>query len=142
MTAKEYLAQAYRLDQRINSKLMQIDQLRSLTRKVTASYDQEAVSHPRNVSSLQDTIIRLIEAEDELNRQIDKLVDLKMEIASVIDQVRNERYRLILEKRHLCFMGWDEIARDMNCSRRWVLCEHDRALEVVDRLVQKLEAAE
>ena len=60
MTAKEYLAQAYRLDQRINSKLMQIDQLRSLTRKVTASYDQEAVSHTRNVSSLQDTIIRLI----------------------------------------------------------------------------------
>ena len=140
MTAKEYLAQAYRLDQRINSKLMQIDQLRSLTRKVTASYDREAVSHTRNVSSLQDTIIRLIEAEDELNRQIDKLVDLKMEIASVIDQVRNERYRLILEKRHLCFMGWDQIAQDMNCSRRWVLCEHDRALEVIDRLVQKTEA--
>lgn len=28
MTAKEYLGQAYRLDQRINSKLQQVDSLR------------------------------------------------------------------------------------------------------------------
>ena len=39
MTAKEYLGQAYRLDQRINSKLQQVDSLRSLTQKITASYD-------------------------------------------------------------------------------------------------------
>ena len=39
MTATEYLGQAYRLDQRINSKLQQVESLRSLTRKVTASYD-------------------------------------------------------------------------------------------------------
>ena len=81
MTAKEYLGQAYRLDQRINSKLQQVDSLRSLTQKITASYDGEVVSHTRNVTSLQDTIIRLMEAEEELNRQIDELVDLKMDIA-------------------------------------------------------------
>ena len=80
MTAKEYLGQAYRLDQRINSKLQQVDSLRSLTQKITASYDGEVVSHTRNVTSLQDTIIRLMEAEEELNRQIDELVDLKMDM--------------------------------------------------------------
>ena len=48
MTAKEYLGQAYRLDQRINSKLQQVESLRSLTRKVTASYDGETVFHTRN----------------------------------------------------------------------------------------------
>lgn len=137
MTAKEYLGQAYRLDQRINSKLHQIESLRSLSQKVTASYDGEVVSHIRNVTSLQDTIIRLMEAEEELNRQIDELVDLKMEIAKVIDRIRNESYRLILEMRYLCFMPWDVIAGNMNYSRRWVLNKHDRAVEVVDAILKE-----
>ncbi|MFR3410252.1 MAG: DUF1492 domain-containing protein [Christensenellales bacterium] len=142
MTAKEYLGQAYRLDQRINSKLQQVDSLRSLTQKITASYDGEVVSHTRNVTSLQDTIIRLMEAEEELNRQIDELVDLKMDIARLIDQVHNESFRLILEKRYLCFLQWDQIAAEMHYSRRWVLNKHDRAVEVVDKLMTEREAQE
>jgi len=141
MTAKEFLGQAYRLDQRINSKLQQIDSLRSLTQKVTQSYDGEVVSHTRNVSSLEDVIIRLMEAEDELNKQIDILVDTKIEIGKLIDLVHNETYRLILEKRYLCFMPWDQIAADMHYSRRWVLNKHERALEVADRLLQDKEAS-
>ena len=141
MNAKEFLGQAYRLDQRINSKLQQIDSLRSLTQKVTQSYDGEVVSRTRNVSSLEDVIIRLMEAEDELNKQIDILVDTKIEIGKLIDLVHNETYRLILEKRYLCFMHWDQIAADMHYSRRWVLNKHERALEVADRLLHEKETS-
>ena len=124
MTAKEYLGQAYRLDQRITSKLQQIDSLRSLTRKVTASYDGEVVSRTRNVHSLEDAIIRLMEAEEEINRQVDELIHLKIDIGETINKVRNESYRLILEKRYLCFLPWDQIASEMHYSRRWVLNKH------------------
>ena len=137
MMAKEYLGQAYRLDQRINSKLQQVESLRSLAQKVTASYSSEPVSHTRNVTSLQDTILRLMEAEEQVNQQIDELVSLKMNIASLIDQVRNESYRLILEKRYLCFLPWDEIATDMHYSSRWVRNVHERALEVVGKLLNE-----
>ena len=139
MTAKEYLGQAYRLDQRINSKLQQVESLRSLTRKVTASYDGETVFHTRNVTSLEDTIFRLMEAEEELNRQIDELVVLKMDISRTINRVRNESLRLILEKRYLCFLQWDQIAAEMHYSRRWVLKRHARAVEVVDKLMTERE---
>ena len=139
MTATEYLGQAYRLDQRINSKLQQVESLRSLTRKVTASYDGETVFHTRNVTSLEDTIFRLMEAEEELNRQIDELVVLKMDISRMINRVRNESLRLILEKRYLCFLQWDQIAAEMHYSRRWVLKRHARAVEVVDKLMAECE---
>lgn len=141
MTAKEYLGQAYRLDQRINSKLQQVESLRSLTRKVTASYDGETVFHTRNVTSLEDTIFRLMEAEEELNRQIDELVVLKMDISRMINRVRNESLRLILEKRYLCFLQWDQIAAEMHYSRRWVLKRHARAVEVVDKLMAEREGS-
>lgn len=139
MTAKEYLGQAYRLDQRITSKLQQIDSLRSLTRKVTASYDGEVVSRTRNVHSLEDAIIRLMEAEEEINRQVDELIHLKIDIGETINKVRNESYRLILEKRYLCFLPWDQIASEMHYSRRLVLNKHERSLEVVDRLLAEKE---
>lgn len=139
MTAKEFLGQAYRLDQRINSKLQQIDSLRGLTQKVTLSYDNEVVSRTRNVSSLEDAIIRLMEAEEELNRQIDQLVDTKIEIGKLIEMVHNESYRLLLEKRYLCFLSWDQIAAEMHYSRRWVLNKHERALEVADKLLREKE---
>ena len=142
MTATEYLGQAYRLDQRINSKLQQVESLRSLTRKVTASYDGETVFHTRNVTSLEDTIFRLMEAEEELNRQIDELVVLKMDISRMINRVRNESLRLILEKRYLCFLQWDQIAAEMHYSRRWVLKRHARAVEVVDKLIAESEGQE
>ena len=137
MNAKDYLGQAYRLDQRINSKLQQISSLRSLTQKVTASFDGEVVSHTRNVNSLEDAIIHLMEAEEELNQEIDRLVDLKAEIASVISQVRNESYKLILEKRYLCFQTWAQIGADLHYTRRWLLTKHDRAVDVVEKLISE-----
>ena len=140
MNAKEYLSQAYRLDQRINSKLHQIESLRALTQKVTASYDGETVSHTRNVTSLQDAIVHLMDAEDDLNRQIDELVDLKMEISKTISRVRNENYRLILEMRYLCFNSWDEIATTLHYTNRWLRKMHDRALDVVDAILREVSA--
>ena len=137
MTAREYLGQAYRLDQRINSKLQQIEQLRSLAQKVSVSYGGDTVSHTRTVTSMEDTIIRLMEAEKGIKLQIDELVDLKLRISNLIDQVRNESYRVILEKRYLCFLSWDQIASDMSYSKRWVEIMHSRALEVVERLLQR-----
>ena len=132
MTAKEYLGQAYRLDQEISNKLEQILVLRSLTQKVTVAYDSEPVSRTRNVTSLQDSIVRLMEAEEGLNRQIDRLVDLKIEIADCIAEVSNQSYRTLLEKRYLCFQSWERIAADMRCTVRWAQILHDRALNAVD----------
>jgi len=134
MTAKEYLGQAYCLDQEINNKLEQILVLRSLTQRVTVAYDSEPVSRTRSVTSLQDSIVRLMEAEDGLNRQIDRLVDLKMEIANCIADVSNPSYRTLLEKRYLCFQSWERIAADMKCTVRWAHILHERALNEVDRL--------
>jgi hypothetical protein len=44
MTAKEYLGQAYRLDQRINSKLRYLESLKSLAMQVTTNFTQVKVS--------------------------------------------------------------------------------------------------
>lgn len=134
MTSKEFLSQAYLIDQQINSKLERLEQLRGFSTSVTASYGQEQVDHTCNTHAMQDTIVRILQEEEEINRYIDRLFDLKMEISRVIDQVRKPEYHLVLEQRYLCFRSWKTIADKYNFSLRWVHTLHDRALKVVDKI--------
>ena len=91
MTAKEYLGQAYRLDQRINSKLEQVLSLRDLTTKATATMSDMPGGGSRNVYKMQDIIGKIIDLENEINADIDQLVDLKREMVAAIKAVENPK---------------------------------------------------
>ena len=136
MNAKEYLGQAYRLDQHINDRLMQLSQLRALTQRITTAYDGEVVSRTRNVHALEDSVIRLMEAEESINEEIDRFVDIKMDLSKTIAMVRNENYRLILEKRYLCFLSWEKIAVEMHYSIQHIYRMHDTALSCVAAIMR------
>ena len=131
MTAKEYLGQAYRLDQRIKSKLEQVLSLRGLTTKATATMSDMPGGGSRNVYKMQDIIAKIVDLEDDINRDIDALVDLKREMVSVIKAVENPEYQTLLELRYLCFKTWEQIAVDMNYSIEYTFRLHKKALEVV-----------
>ena len=137
MTAKEYLSRAYRIDQRINAKLMRISELRALAQKCTVAYGGERVSRTRNVASLEDSVMKIMEAEKELDVQIDLLVDTKKEIESVIEQVPDADCRLLLEMRYLAMESWTEIACQMNTYRMRVYRLHDKSLELVAEVLQQ-----
>ena len=131
MTAKEYLGQAYRLDQRINSKLEQILSLRELTTKATATMSDMPGGGSRNVYKMQDIIGKIVDLENEINADIDHLVDLKREMVAVIMAVENPEYQTLLELRYLCFKTWEQIAVDMKYSTRNVYMLHDAAISAI-----------
>ena len=80
MNAKEYLSQAYRIDQRINSKLEQVMSLRALLGKATGTLTGAPKAATPNPHSMEDTICKMVDMEHEINADIDTLVDLKTEI--------------------------------------------------------------
>ena len=128
MTAKEYLGQAYRLDQRINSKLEQVLSLRELTTKATATMSDMPGGGSRNVYKMQDIIGKIVDLENEINADIDRLVDLKREMVAVIKAVENPEYQTLLELRYLCFKTWEQIAVYMGYESRYLHKLHQRAL--------------
>ena len=142
MTAKEYLNQAKTLDQRINVKLDRVSRLRAMTQKITASLDGEQVSRTRNVTSLEDAIIRLMEDEESLNAAIDRLVDLKREVSGVLKQIDDTDCQLLLELRYLCYRSWEEIAEVMHMHIRTVYKVHGRALLKVEAILQNADFKE
>ena len=67
-------------------------------------------------SRLEDTVVKIVDLQEEINRDIDSLVDLKRDIVRTRKSVQNPEYQIILELRYLCFKTWEEIAVQMNCS--------------------------
>lgn len=116
MTAKEYLSQAYRLDKRIDSKIEQLKSLNLLATKCTTTLSDMPKSQRVGNSRLEDTVVKIVALQEEINRDIDSLVDLKRDIVRTIKSVQNPEYQIILELRYLCFKNWEEIAVQMNCS--------------------------
>lgn len=129
MTARDYLSQARVLDQAINARLERIARLRALVNGRAARTD----GMPRGGTGIDwtDTIVKIDEMERALDKDIDRLIDLKREIAEVIAAVPDMRYRTLLEYRYLCGWSWRRIARTMNYSEDWTRHAHGRALQMV-----------
>ena len=131
MTAKEYLSQARFLDDRINSKIQQISSLNELATKFTATISDMPHSPNSGGSTMADAVCKIVDLQEEINKDIDRLVDLKREIMGVIKAVPNVEYQTILEKRYLCFISWEQIAVDMNYSMQHIHRMHSSALKEI-----------
>lgn len=135
MKAKEYLGKAYRLDQRINSKLDQVASLNELATKATSTLSDMPKNPNKAISTMENTICKIIDLQDEINKDIDRLVDLKIQIVTTIKNIENKEYQTLLEKRYLCFDTWEQIAVDMNYSIRWVHNIHGKALKELAKII-------
>ncbi len=137
MTAKEYLSQAYRLDNRIDSKFEQLSALKDTAAKAVAVMSDTSVSHTRNVRSQQDTLCKIVDMERELDRDIDALVDLKRDITQLIKAVGNPQYQLILEMRYLTYKSWQEIVEILELDDRYVYKLHGLAIKEFEKVFQQ-----
>lgn len=131
MRAKEYLGQAYRLDQRINSKLEQIASLDELAMKCNLTLTGMPHNPDRGTSNMAEAVNKIIDLQTEINYDIQKLVDLKREMVRVIKAVDNTEYQTLLELRYLCFKTWEQIAVDLGYNVRHVYRMHDEAVESI-----------
>ena len=132
MSAIEFLSQAYFIDLRINSKLEQLESLKSLATKATTTLRGELVSGSRDVHKREEIICKIVDLQNEINADIDNLVDLKRELRETIESIPVVDYRTVLELRYLNFRKWEEIAVSMGYRLRNVHYIHDRAIAYLD----------
>ena len=131
MTEKEYLLQARYLDERIHSKLQQIESLNDLATSCSAVIGDMPRNPNHGGSKMADAVIKIVSLQEEINQDINVLVELKHEIMGVIKAVPNVEYQTLLEKRYLCFITWEQIAVDMNYSMQHIHRMHSAALKEI-----------
>ena len=67
--------------------------------------------------------------EDRINQEIDRLVDLKVEIGEAINKLEKPAERLLLKYRYLDGMEWIDISQRLAVSYRTVHRIHASALK-------------
>lgn len=141
MKAKEFLNQAHLLDQRIKSKSEQIQSLNELATKCTATLTGMPRNPNHGGSTMADAVCKIIDLQNEIATDMDRLVQIKKDIVDVIAKVDDVKFRILLEKRYLCGETWEEITVSLYHNRRWVFRLHDKALDEVQKILDSGETS-
>ena len=125
---------------RIKSKLQQIESLNDLATSCTTVYSDMPRNPNRGGSKVERAVLKIIEVEDSLKRDVEDLVELKKEIMRTIHSVSDVELQTLLEKRYLCFLSWEKIAVDMHYSIQHIFRMHDQALSIVSAIMRVNES--
>ena len=130
MTTKEYLSQYKDLNDSINAKLEQVEELRRKAQTVcSGSSDGTHSSTPRD--RIGEITARIFDLEREINEDIDRSIDLQREIRAAIATVPEVRLRTLLEYKYINLLTLEETAVRMNYSYPQICRLHGRALQSV-----------
>ena len=129
MTAKEYLMQAYRLNELIDSDVEELEHLRDLAGRISSPNFDERVQSSKNydppfVKYLSD----IMEMEQKIHQELCQLVVLKKQISKSLEKVEDREERLLLTYRYFNNFSWQEISDRLCVSNRTVHRIHASAL--------------
>ena len=129
MTNKEYLRQAYRLDQKINSDIEEVARLREMAGNISSPVLGDKVQTSRNRDGLfVRNMEKILLLEEEINREIDALVDLKSQMRDVIAAVQDTDERMVLRYRYIHNLTWEQIGNELNADKSTIRRWHGSAL--------------
>ena len=138
MKAIDYLEQIEKMDAKIETKMEELERLQTLAEKTTASLGGERVQASGNQQKLEDCVIKILKAQEEINASIDRFVDYKKEAMELIDRACDADCIRLLYKRYFSYMKWEEIAVDMNYTYQWISGGlHQRALAQVQKALDE-----
>ena len=124
---KEYLKQIEYINDDINSRLREKNELRRAMAVRTSVITDIKVQESRS-GRYDDKYMRYFEVAESIDERIDELVDLKMKISNEIDLIDDPLYRLVLRNRYINLLTFEDIASMLNKSIRYIYQVHGDAL--------------
>lgn len=129
MTAKEYLNQLTSIEKLIQLKTTERERLMALATKVTSALNDCKVETSPDNTKTQNIIIKMAELREEIEEQASKYTALYRKIEEEIDDIEDDRYKLLLMMRYMKGASFSDIADKLGYEKRWTLVLHKRALQ-------------
>ena len=138
MQSKDYLRQAYRLDELIDSNKLELAELNELKTNIASTdYSKDRVQTScDNEAAFAKIIEKIIELERIIDSDTEKLISLKIDIRKTIDCIEDNEEKLLLRLRYLNFLHWEEVCDRMDISLRKAHRLHDKGLEDVKKILR------
>ena len=136
MVARDYLKQLRKLDILINNKMVEREQWRSMALNVTPKQGGERVQTSGNQQKMADAINHYVDIEKEIDHCIDEYYNKKKEILSTIEELNATEYD-ILHKVYVQQIQLEDVAEQKKRSYSWVTTVHGRALQNVQKILDR-----
>lgn len=133
---KSYLQQIRLYDSHINTKLEELQHLKEMVTRITPTLKDDVVSGGSSQDKLADAVVKIVDLEAEIDREIDSYVNAKQEISSVLDGLVDPDQLQVLHKRYVQYKTFEQIACDMNMTYRNVCYIHGKALLAVGEIMK------
>lgn len=134
MNVRKLLNSHFEINNLIDMKLEQIAELRSLAAKVTTSPFSESHSQGTYTDRVGRTTARILDLENEINNEIDKLVEVKIQIRELSAALSDGIQRAIIERHYILNEPWEKISEKIGYSRRHITRLHNQAIEALEKL--------
>lgn len=135
MGIKHQLKQIRLIDLEVKSKIEELDRLNNSFLKSPSL--KEINVQESKVSLKDDAYVKIINLNDYINDQVDKLIDLKYQLIQAIEQLDNSRERTIIWMKYISSKGWDEIAEELKISKTTLFILHDEAIKKIEKCTKK-----
>ncbi len=139
MKAADYLKQLETIETRIQNIRFDIRQLKDLALSITPSYEGEVVQSSGNQQRMATAVERWRDKELELDATIDRLVDLRLEIASTIEHLKRPKESGVLHMLYVQGKTFKEVAQHYDKSVSWATSIHGRALQSLQKVLDARE---
>ena len=138
VNAKEFLRQPKLIDIKIQNKLAEKERWKSIAFGISANNDSERVQSSGSKQKMADAVGKYVDIERQIDETIDKLIDAKKDVLSVIEQLEPNEYD-VTHKRYIQDMTFDEIAFVYKKSKSWATTIHGNALQSVQKILDERE---
>ena len=127
MSEAKYLLQKIAfLDAEINSLIREHESVKSTLLKATDYSNEPVATTKRNTS--EDKLVKLADKSSEIDLKIDELVDFKITMGNHINQLEDERHRVILREHYINGLSFLEISKNLGYTERHLYRIHGDAL--------------
>jgi hypothetical protein len=135
MSIKQFLNQAFYLNQLIETNKEKVRELKELAASIgSPDLSRERVQSSGHSDKVGDTVVKIVDLEAVIQSDIDRYIRVHSEIYALINAIEDNRLKLILQKRYLMFEKWDVIAAEIGLEDvRWIFRLHNRALKEVTK---------
>lgn len=135
VSAKEYLKSIRMLDMAIKVKEEELYRLKLNIASLSPQTTGERVINS-STSDMMSTVDKIVDMQAVINAEIDRLVNLKEEARSKINQLKDTRYVSLLTDYYINCKTWEQVADDMGYDLRWVYRLHGRALQSFSKIFE------
>ena len=127
MSEAKYLLQKIAfLDAEINSLIREHESVKSTLLKATDYSNEPVATTKRNTS--EDKLVKLADKSSDIDLKIDELVDFKITMGNHINQLEDERHRVILREHYINGLSFCEISDILGYTERHLYRIHGDAL--------------